>query len=241
LVTKILSDYNIVNRNHKKGVTMSTGILNLTNDLRDYLWEKGMKEHPALEELREETAQLPESVMQICPEQGALMANLVRLVSAKRTIEIGTFTGYSALAVALALPEDGKLVACDISEEWTAIGRKKWEEAGVADKIDLRIGAALETLEELLEKGQEGSFDFAFIDADKANYLDYYKMCLKLVRKGGVVAIDNVLWSGSVINPDINDDDTKAIRELNDFLAQDDRVSLSMVPIGDGLTLAFIL
>jgi predicted O-methyltransferase YrrM len=220
---------------------MSTGILNLTNDLRDYLWEKGMKEHPALEELREETAQLPESVMQICPEQGALMANLVRLVSAKRTIEIGTFTGYSALAVALALPEDGKLVACDISEEWTAIGRKKWEEAGVADKIDLRIGAALETLEELLEKGQEGSFDFAFIDADKANYLDYYKMCLKLVRKGGVVAIDNVLWSGSVINPDINDDDTKAIRELNDFLAQDDRVSLSMVPIGDGLTLAFIL
>ncbi len=220
---------------------MSTGILNLTYDLRDYLWEKGMKEHPALKELREETAQLPESVMQICPEQGALMANLVRLMSAKRTIEIGTFTGYSALAVALALPEDGKIVACDISEEWTAIGRKKWEEARVADKIDLRIGAALGTLEELLEEGQEGSFDFAFIDADKANYLDYYKMCLKLVRKGGVVAIDNVLWSGSVISPDINDVDTVAIRELNDFLAQDESVSLSMIPVGDGLTLAFIL
>ena len=220
---------------------MSTGILNLTNDLRDYLWEKGMKEHPALEELREETAQLPESVMQICPEQGALMANLVRLMSAKRTIEIGTFTGYSTLAVALALPENGKIVACDISEEWTSIGRKKWEQAGVTDKIDLRIGPALVTLEELVDDGQEGSFDFAFIDADKENYLDYYKLCLKLVRKGGVVAIDNVLWSGSVINPDINDVDTVAIRELNDFLVQDERVSLSMVPVGDGLTLAFII
>ena len=220
---------------------MSTGILNLTNDLRDYLWEKGMKEHPALEELREETAQLPESMMQICPEQGALMANLVRLMSAKRTIEIGTFTGYSALAVALALPEDGEIIACDISEKWTAIGKKKWEQAGVVDKIDLRIGPALATLEELITKGQEASFDFAFIDADKANYLDYYKMCLRLVRKGGVIAIDNVLWGGDVINPKIKDDDTNAIRELNDFLAQDDGVSLSMIPIGDGLTLAFIL
>ena len=220
---------------------MSTGILNLTDDLRDYLWQKGMKEHPVLEELREETAQLPESVMQICPEQGALMANLVRLMSAEKTLEIGTFTGYSALVVALALPEDGKIVACDISEEWTAIGKKKWEQAGVAEKIELRIGAALGTLEELIQEGQEGSFDFAFIDADKANYLDYYKMCLKLVRKGGVVAIDNVLWSGSVINSEINDVDTVAIRELNEFLAKDERVSLSMVPVGDGLTLAYIL
>ena len=220
---------------------MSTGILNLTDDLRDYLWQKGMKEHPVLEELREETAQLPESVMQICPEQGALMANLVRLMSAKKTLEIGTFTGYSALVVALALPEDGKIVACDISEEWTAIGKKKWVQAGVAEKIELRIGAALGTLEELIQDGQEGSFDFAFIDADKANYLDYYKMCLKLVRKGGVVAIDNVLWSGSVINSEINDVDTVAIRELNEFLAKDERVSLSMVPVGDGLTLAYIL
>ena len=220
---------------------MSTGILNLTDDLRDYLWQKGMKEHPVLEELREETAQLPESVMQICPEQGALMANLVRLMSAEKTLEIGTFTGYSALVVALALPEDGKIVACDISEEWTAIGKKKWEQAGVAEKIELRIGAALGTLEELIQEGQEGSFDFAFIDADKANYLDYYKMCLKLVRKGGVVAIDNVLWSGSVINSEIIDVDTVAIRELNEFLVKDERVSLSMVPVGDGLTLAYIL
>ena len=220
---------------------MSTGILNLTKDLRDYLWEKGMQEHPVLAELRQETAQIPESVMQICPEQGALMANLIRLMSAKKTIEIGTFTGYSALAVALALPNDGKIVACDISEEWTSIGQKKWEKAGVGDKIDLRIAPALETLESLMADGQEGTFDFAFIDADKANYLDYYKMCLKLVRKGGVIAIDNVLWSGAVIQNDINDIDTVAIRDLNDYLVQDERVALSMVPVGDGLTIAFIL
>ena len=220
---------------------MSTGILNLTKDLRDYLWEKGMQEHPVLAELRQETAQIPESVMQICPEQGALMANLIRLMSAKKTIEIGTFTGYSALAVALALPDDGKIVACDISEEWTSVGKKKWEQAGVGDKIDLRIAPALETLEGLMAEGQEGTFDFAFIDADKANYLDYYKMCLKLVRKGGVIAIDNVLWSGAVIQTDINDVDTVAIRELNDYLVHDERVALSMVPVGDGLTIAFIL
>ena len=220
---------------------MSTGILNLTNNLRNYLWEKGMQEHPVLAELREETAQIPESVMQICPEQGALMANLIRLMSAKKTIEIGTFTGYSALAVALALPDDGKIVACDISEEWTSVGKKKWEQAGVGDKIDLKIAPALETLEGLMAEGQEGTFDFAFIDADKANYLDYYKMCLKLVRKGGVIAIDNVLWSGAVIQTDINDVDTVAIRELNDYLVHDERVALSMVPVGDGLTIAFVL
>ena len=220
---------------------MSTGILNLTNNLRNYLWEKGMQEHPVLAELREETAQIPESVMQICPEQGALMANLIRLMSAKKTIEIGTFTGYSALAVALALPDDGKIVACDISEEWTSVGKKKWEQAGVGDKIDLRIAPALETLEGLMAEGQEGTFDFAFIDADKANYLDYYKMCLKLVRKGGVIAVDNVLWSGAVIQTDINDVDTVAIRELNDYLVHDERVALSMVPVGDGLTIAFVL
>ena len=220
---------------------MSTGILNLTNDLRNYLQEKGMQEHKVLAELREETALIPESVMQICPEQGALMANLIRLMSAKKTIEIGTFTGYSALAVALALPEDGEIIACDISEEWTSLGIKKWEKAGVRNKIDLRIAPAIETLEDLLGQGQEGVFDFAFIDADKVNYLDYYKICLKLVRKGGVIAIDNVLWSGAVIKDEINDVDTVAIRKLNDFLITDERVALSMVPVGDGLTLAFIL
>ncbi len=220
---------------------MSTGILQLTNNLREYLWTKGMKEHPVLAELRQETAKLPESVMQICPEQGALMSNLVRLMSAKKTIEIGTFTGYSALAVALALPQGGKVIACDVSEKWAAMCNSKWAKAGVAEKIDLRINPALQTLQQLLEENQEGSFDFAFIDADKVNYLDYYKMCLKLVRKGGVIAIDNVLWSGAVANSEVNDVDTVAIRELNDFLVQDERVSLSMIPVGDGLTLAYIL
>ena len=219
---------------------MSTGILNYTTNLREYLWEKGMEEHPALTELRLETAKLPQSMMQICPEQGALMANLIRLMSAKKTIEIGTFTGYSALAVALALPEDGQIIACDISEEWTAVGKKKWEQAGVAHKINLRLAPAVDTLDALLAEGQEGSFDFAFIDADKTNYPAYYEKCLKLVRKGGVIAIDNVLWGGSVIDSERNDEDTKAIRKLNEFIANDKRVSLSMVPIGDGLTLAVI-
>ena len=219
---------------------MSTGILNYTTNLREYLWEKGMEEHPALRELRLETAKLPQSMMQICPEQGALMANLIRLMSAKKTLEIGTFTGYSALAVALALPEDGQIIACDISEEWTAVGKKKWEQAGVAHKINLRLAPAVDTLDALLAEGQEGSFDFAFIDADKTNYPAYYEKCLKLVRKGGVIAIDNVLWGGSVIDSERNDEDTKAIRKLNEFIANDKRVSLSMVPIGDGLTLAVL-
>ena len=219
---------------------MSTGILNYTTSLRDYLWEKGIEEHPALKELRLETAKLPQSMMQICPEQGALMANLIRLMSAKKTIEIGTFTGYSTLAVALALPEEGEIIACDISEEWTALGKKKWEQAGVAHKINLRLAPAVDTLDALLADGQESSFDFAFIDADKANYPAYYEKCLKLVRKGGVIAIDNVLWGGSVIDSERNDEDTKAIRKLNEFIANDKRVSLSMIPIGDGLTLAVI-
>ena len=219
---------------------MSTGILNYTTNLREYLWEKGMEEHPALTELRLETAKLPQSMMQICPEQGALMANLIRLMSAKKTIEIGTFTGYSTLAVALALPEEGEIIACDISEEWTALGKKKWEQAGVAHKINLRLAPAVDTLDALLADGQESSFDFAFIDADKTNYPAYYEKCLKLVRKGGVIAIDNVLWGGSVIDSERNDEDTKAIRKLNEFIANDKRVSLSMVPIGDGLTLAVL-
>jgi len=219
---------------------MSTGILDYTTNLRGYLWEKGMREHSTLTELRLETAKLPQSMMQICPEQGAFMANLIRLMSAKKTLEIGTFTGYSALSVALALPEDGELIACDISEEWTSMGQKKWEQAGVLHKINLKIGPALNTLDSLLKEGQHGSFDFAFIDADKANYPAYYEKCLQLLRKGGVIAIDNVLWGGSVIDSKRNDEDTKTIRELNDFIRNDKRVSISMVPIGDGLTLAFI-
>ncbi len=216
---------------------MSTGILNYTNELREYLWSKGMEEHPALHELRMETVELPESMMQICPEQGALMGNLIRMISAKRTLEIGTFTGYSALVVALALPEDGEVIACDISEEWTSIGKKKWEQAGVSHKINLKLGPAVNTLDELIQQGQQDSFDFAFIDADKANYSAYYEKCLQLIAAGGVIAIDNVLWGGSVIDNERNDEDTKSIRNLNEFLSKDDRVYLSMVPIGDGLTL----
>ena len=220
---------------------MSTEILNFTDNLRDYLWSKGVREHTVLQELRIETSYLAESGMQICPEQGALMANLVRLISAKKTLEIGTFTGYSALAIALALPTDGQLVACDISEQWTAVGKRFWEKAGVADKIDLRIGPALETLETLVDAKNQGYFDFAFIDADKAQYLAYYEKCLELVKRGGLIAIDNVLWGGSVIDEKKQDEDTRAIRDLNDFIAVDRRVSLSMVPIGDGLTLALVL
>ncbi|MFL2705422.1 MAG: class I SAM-dependent methyltransferase [Gammaproteobacteria bacterium] len=216
---------------------MSTGILNYTKDLRDYLWDKGIDEHPALKELRIETAGLPESMMQICPEQGALMGNLIRMISAKRTIEVGTFTGYSALVVALALPEDGEVIACDVSEEWTAIGKERWEQAGVSHKIDLRLGPAVDTLDELIQQGQEDSFDFAFIDADKVNYTAYYEKCLHLIASGGVIAIDNVLWGGSVLDSKRNDEDTKAIRELNDFVALDERVNISMIPIGDGVTL----
>ena len=216
---------------------MSTGILNYTKDLRDYLWDKGINEHPALKELRIETAGLPESMMQICPEQGALMGNLIRMISAKRTIEVGTFTGYSALVVALALPEDGEVIACDVSEEWTAIGKEKWEQAGVSHKIELRLGPAVDTQDELIQQGQKGSFDFAFIDADKVNYTAYYEKCLQLIASGGVIAIDNVLWGGSVLDSKRNDEDTKAIRELNDFVASDERVNISMIPIGDGVTL----
>ena len=166
------------------------------------------------------------------------MALLVQLLSARKTLEVGVFTGYSALCVALALPEEGKVVACDISEEYTAIARQFWQEAGVADKIDLRIAPALETLDHLLAEGQANSFDFAFIDADKSNYGNYYERSLQLVRPGGLIAIDNVLWSGRVADPQVDDNRTAAIRAFNQHLHQDQRVSLSLVPIADGLTLA---
>ena len=217
---------------------MSSSILSYTPDLRNYLWENGIREHAALKELRLETAKLPQSIMQICPEQGALMGNLIRLISGKRTIEVGTYTGYSAMSIAIALPEDGMVLACDISEEWTSIGKKAWEKAGIAHKINLHLGPAAETLDTIISEGQEGTFDFAFIDADKANYKTYYEQCLKLIRPGGVIAIDNVLWGGSVIDSMRKDEDTKAIRAMNQFIAVDSRVSPSMIPIGDGLTIA---
>jgi O-methyltransferase len=181
---------------------------------------------------------MPQHSMQIAPEQGAFMAWLVRLIGAHRYLEIGTFTGYSSTAVALALPADGSAVCCDISREWTDIARESWTEAGLADRIDLRIGAAVESLDALLAEGEAGSFDLAFIDADKANYAAYYERCLQLVRAGGVIAIDNVLWSGRVADPSDKDSDTAAIRELNARVAADQRVDAVMLPIADGLTLA---
>ncbi len=176
--------------------------------------------------------------MQVGPEQGQFMALLVELIGARNALEVGTFTGYSALAVALALPEDGRLVACDVSEEWTAIGRRYWEEAGVAHKIDLRLAPALETLDALLAEGRAGTFDFAFIDADKEGYDAYYERALELTRAGGLVVLDNTLWRGDVADPTISDVDTDAIRAINTKLAGDERVTLSLLPVGDGLTLA---
>jgi predicted O-methyltransferase YrrM len=176
--------------------------------------------------------------MQVSPEQGQFMGLLIRMLGAKKAIEVGTFTGYSALQVALALPDDGRLIACDISEEWTSIGIPFWKQDQVDHKIDLRIGAATETMSELINEGEAGTYDFAFIDADKVNYLKYYELCLTLMRPGGVIAIDNVIWGGAVADPDITDPSTDAIRELNRFVHQDTRVTVSMLPIGDGLTLA---
>jgi predicted O-methyltransferase YrrM len=181
---------------------------------------------------------MPRAKLQISPEQGQLMALLVELIGAKKTFEVGTFTGYSALAVALALPPGGKIVACDISEEWTAVARRYWREAGVERKMDLRIAPALQTLDGLLKDGQAGKFDFGFIDADKPNYDGYYERGLKLLRKGGLLAIDNVLWGGSVIDKTDRDESTRCIRALNRKIRNDERVSVSMLAVGDGLTLA---
>lgn len=217
---------------------MSNETLPLTDELYAYLKAKGVRESAALAALREETASMPMAVMQIAPEQGQFMAMLILLTGARLCLEVGTFTGYSALACAEALPPDGKLIALDISEEWTAIGRRHWAAAGVDDRIDLRLGPAFDSLNRLLDEGRAGSFDFMFIDADKTGYLDYYELGLALLRPGGLVAVDNVLWSGSVAAPGPGDDDTEALRRFNDALVEDDRVDLVMVPIGDGLSLA---
>jgi caffeoyl-CoA O-methyltransferase len=217
---------------------MSSRTLELTDRLYDYLLRTSLREPPLLAELRAETARLPMAGMQISPEQGQFMAFLVETIGARRTIEVGTFTGYSALCVALALPADGKVVACDVSEEYTAVARRYWSRAGVAAKIELRLAPALDTLGKLLAEGAAGNFDFAFIDADKREYDGYYEAILELLRPGGLVAIDNVLWSGAVADPAKQDDDTRAIRALNEKLKDDPRISLSLLPIGDGLTLA---
>ncbi len=208
----------------------------MTDKLLDYMKSVSVREPAILRNLREETALLPNAGMQVPPEHGQFLALLIQLMGARRTLEIGVFTGYSSLAVALALPNDGRILACDVSEEYTSVARRYWKEAGVDHMIELRIGPALETLQGLLAQ-QQGQFDFAFIDADKANYDGYYECALKLVRAGGLIAIDNVLWHGKVIDAEVNDADTLAIRALNKKLLGDSRVSLSMIPISDGLTL----
>ena len=210
----------------------------ITDKVYDYLLANSVREPPVLARLREETATMPMAIMQITPEQGQFMALLVELIGARRTLEVGTFTGYSALSVALALPADGRVVTCDISEEFTAGGRRYWAEAGVADKIDLRLGPAEETLDALIAEGLSGAFDFMFIDADKQGYDAYYERGLALLRPGGLIAIDNVLWHGAVADPDNQEEETRAIRALNRKVQADERVGISLVPIGDGLMLA---
>ncbi len=217
---------------------MSRQTLNLTDTLYEYLLAVSSRETEVLRRLREETARLPEARMQIAPEQGQFMALLLKLMGARRVIEVGTYTGYSALAMAQVLPEDGEVLCCDTSKEWTDIARRYWQEAGVAGKMDLRLQPALETLDQLVDEGRSGDFDFAFIAADKENYGPYYERCLGLLRRGGVIAVDNVLWNGSVIDPDADDVDTRAIRAFNEKLRDDRRIDLSLVPIGDGVTLA---
>jgi predicted O-methyltransferase YrrM len=212
--------------------------LKLTNALFDYIDDVSVRESDVQRRLREETRGIKWSQMQISAMQGQFMGLLIELIGAKRTIEVGTYTGYSALAVALALPDDGQVIACDVSEEWTAVARRYWKEAGVDRKIDLRLAPAIETLDRLLKDGAAGRFDFMFIDADKENYDAYYERGLKLLRAGGLIAIDNVLWGGAVIDPADRSKDTRAIRALNKKLKGDARVTLSLVPVGDGLTLA---
>jgi predicted O-methyltransferase YrrM len=210
----------------------------MTDTLYRYLVAHSVREHPVLAELRAETAKLPQAVMQIGADQGQFMALLARLTGARRCLEVGVFTGYSSLSVALALPEDGRIVALDVSEEWTAIARRYWKKAGVERKIDLRLGPALDALDALVAQGQSGRFDFAFIDADKANYLGYYERCLELVRAGGLIAVDNTLWSGDVADPANQKPDTVSLRAFNDALHRDERIDLALLPVGDGLTLA---
>ncbi|MDE0152928.1 MAG: class I SAM-dependent methyltransferase [Gammaproteobacteria bacterium] len=217
---------------------MSTRTFGLDDALHQYLLEVSVDEDPVARALRDRTATLEEHYMQISPEQGQFLKLLLKLMNAQQVIEVGTYTGYSALCMAQAVGPRGRVVCCDISEEWTAIGREFWEQAEVAERIDLRLAPALETLAQMRESGEAGRFDFAFIDADKGNYQAYYEHLLDLIRPGGVIAVDNTLWSGRVADPAEQESDTVAIREFNRMLAKDSRVMVSLVPIGDGLTLA---
>ena len=216
----------------------SSKSLGLSPKLYSYVQSVSLRESDLLGQLRQETAHLPMGAMQVAPEEGQFMALLAQLIGAKKTLEIGVFTGYSTLALALALPPDGKIVACDISEDYTAIARRYWQAAGIDHKIDLHLAPALHTLDQLLAEGHANTFDFVFIDADKENYAAYYERSLTLLRPGGVVAVDNVLWFGSVADSTKQDDVTVAIRNLNQKISQDSRVNISLLTIGDGLTLA---
>lgn len=217
---------------------MSSRTLQLTDQLYDYLLSVSLREPAVMKELWQVSSKLPAGVMVISPEQAQFIQLLIQLMGAKKTLEVGTFTGYSALAVALALPEDGQLITCDIDAQVTTIAQEYWQRAGVGNKIKLHLAPALDTLDQLLVNGEAGSFDFVFIDGDKKNYPNYYEKALQLLRTGGLVAIDNVLWSGKVADQDINDDSTCTIRQLNAAIKDDQRVSISMLPLGDGLTLA---
>jgi predicted O-methyltransferase YrrM len=204
----------------------------------EYILAHSVREPDLLARLQAETAKLSNAVMQTPPEHGQLLRVIVKMIGARRTIEVGVFTGYSSLSVALALPEDGKILACDVSDEYTQVARRYWAEAGVASKIDLVLAPALETLAARIAAGESGAYDFAFIDADKSRYRDYYEKCLTLLRPRGVIAIDNTLWDGKVWDLSVNDADTIAIRELNDFIHKDERVDQLLFPIADGLTIA---
>ena len=217
---------------------MSFNKLILPEELHDYMLSVSLREAEALKKLRKETACIPERAMQIPPEQGQFLAMLVRMLGATRALEVGVFTGYSALSVALAMPPEGRVIACDVNEEWTGVAKRYWEKAGVSEKIDLRIAPAMETLDALILGGERDRFDFAFIDADKENYPGYYERCLTLIRPGGLIALDNTFLDGKVIDEGDDGADSKAIRSLNQTLHTDERVELSMVPIADGLTLA---
>ena len=217
---------------------MSNKTLNLTDELYQYLLKVSLHETELMTALRKETAKLSMSEMQVSPEQGQFMALLAKLLDARQVIEVGTFTGYSTLAIAQVLPADGKVIACDVSEEWTSMAMRYWEQAGIVDKIDLRLAPALDTLDGLLQEERAGDFDMAFIDADKENYLNYYERCLELLRPGGLIMVDNVLWGGSVVDASNQKPEPVAIRELNEHIYRDSRVDISLVPIGDGVTLA---
>ncbi len=217
---------------------MANRSIGLNADLYNYLLNNGLREPEILRQLRTATEGEELSVMRSAPEQGQFMALLLRLMGAKRVLEIGTYTGYATLWMALALPEDGRIVSCDVSEQWTTVGQSHWAAAGVAGKIDLYLQPALETLQTLLNTGEHETFDFAFIDADKINYSAYFEACLQLIRPGGLIVVDNVLWGGSVIDADNHEESTEAIRAFNQQLRTDSRIELNMLPIADGITLA---